>query len=95
MELRAARQRSGKTQEQVAEEAKISVVAYQLYEYGKREPRARTAIRIARVLSNTVENLFGAETSDKAEQSGGNPVAQDDSAEINQLCRYCTTKRQK
>ena len=62
MELRAARERSGKTQAQVAKEAKVSEVAYQLYEYDKREPGVRTAIRIARALNSTVEDLFGAAT---------------------------------
>lgn len=58
MELRSARERSGKTQAQVAKEAKISEVAYQLYEYDKREPGVRTAIRIAQALHTTVEDLF-------------------------------------
>lgn len=62
MELRAAREQSGKTQAQVAKEAKVSEVAYQLYEYDKREPGVRTAIRIAKALDRTVEELFGAAT---------------------------------
>lgn len=63
MELRAARKQSGKTQAQVAKEANIGERLYQDYEYNKREPGVRTAIRIARALSSTVEALFG----------GGNP----------------------
>ena len=58
MELRAAREKSGKTQAQVAKEAGISEQAYQRYEYGKREPGVRTAIRIAHALKSTVEKLF-------------------------------------
>lgn len=61
MQLRAAREKSGKTQAQVAREAGISEAAYQLYEYDKREPGVRTAIRIARALDSTVEALFGGE----------------------------------
>lgn len=57
--LRAAREKSGKTQAQVAEAAGTSVVAYQNYEYGKREPGVRTAIRIAQAVDSTVEVLFG------------------------------------
>ena len=49
MELRAARIQSGKTQAQVAKEAKVG-------------PGVRTAIRIARALGRTVEELFGAAT---------------------------------
>ena len=61
MELRAAREKSGKTQAQVARECDITEQAYQRYEYGKSEPGVRTAIRIARALDSTVEALFGEE----------------------------------
>ncbi len=64
MELRAAREASGKTQAQVAKEAQVAERLYQDYEYDKREPGARTAIRIARALNSTVEALFGAATPD-------------------------------
>ncbi len=60
MELRAAREASGKTQAQVAKEIGVSELSYQRYEYDKREPGARTAIRIARALNSSVEDLFGA-----------------------------------
>lgn len=59
MELRAAREQSGKTQAQVAKETGISEAQYQNIEYDKNEPRVRTAIRIARALGGTVEALFG------------------------------------
>ena len=59
MQLRAAREASGKTQAQVAKEAGISEAAYQRYEYDKVEPRVRTAIRIAAVLGSAVETLWG------------------------------------
>lgn len=59
MELRAAREASGKTQAQVAKETGISEAQYQNIEYDKNEPRVRTAIRIAKVLGCTVEALFG------------------------------------
>ena len=62
MTLRAAREQSGKTQAQVAKDAGVSELAYQRYEYGKRIPSATAAIRIARALGNTVEELFGAAT---------------------------------
>ena len=54
MELRAAREQSGKTQAQVAKEIGVSELSYQRYEYDKREPGVRTAIRIARALNSTV-----------------------------------------
>lgn len=62
MALRAAREACGKTQAQVAKQVGISEASYQNYEYDKREPGVRTAIRIARALDSTVEELFGAAT---------------------------------
>ena len=60
MKLRATREQSGKTQAQVAKEAKVAERLYQDYEYDKNTPNVRTAIRIARALNSTVEDLFGA-----------------------------------
>lgn len=74
MELRAAREASGKTQAQVAKEIGVSELSYQRYEYDKREPGARTAIRIARALNSTVEALFGAATPDNTKEPDGNPA---------------------
>lgn len=51
VKLQAAREKSGKTQAQVAREADITTVTYQRYEYGIREPGVRTAIRIADALN--------------------------------------------
>ena len=61
MKLWAAREASGKTQAQVADAANIAVRAYQNYEYGKRNPSVRTAIRIASALGSTVETLFSSD----------------------------------
>lgn len=74
MALRAAREASGKTQSQVAELAEIAERMYQDYEYDKREPGVRTAIRIAQALDTTVEQLFGAATPDNTKRPNGNPV---------------------
>lgn len=56
--LKAAREQSGKTQAQVAKEAGITDRLYQRYEYGMHEPGVGTAIRIARALDSSVEELF-------------------------------------
>lgn len=71
MKLRAAREQSGKTQAQVAKEVGMPEATYQRYEYDKREPRVRTAIRIAKVLNSTVEELFGAATPDSTNKPDG------------------------
>ena len=74
MQLRAARERSGKTQAQVANEVGVSELSYQRYEYNKSEPGVRTAIRIAKALNSTVESLFGAATPDIEKEPDGNPA---------------------
>ena len=59
MRLQAAREKSGKTQAQVAKEAGVSERLYQRYEYGQNEPGVRTAIRIANALNVTdLRELF-------------------------------------
>lgn len=58
IKLREVREKSGKTQAQVAKDANINERLYQDYEYDKREPGVRTAIRIAKVLNSSVEALF-------------------------------------
>ena len=62
MRLQTARERCGKTQSQVAEEAGTSQQAYQRYEYGTRVPNVETAIRIADALGvKDLRELFGSE----------------------------------
>lgn len=58
MQLKAARERSGKTQARVAKEAGIAEVSYQRYEYGRNDPAASIAVRIAKAVHSTVEELF-------------------------------------
>lgn len=70
-DLKQRRLQLGLTQMQVAKEAQIAERLYQDYEYNKREPGVRTAIRIARVLNSTVEDIFGVAAPDKPD---GNPA---------------------
>ena len=62
IKLKKAREKTGLTQVQVADKAKISVRAYQTYESGKRIPNATTAIIIAQTVNSTVEELFSTQT---------------------------------
>ena len=72
MKLRAAREASGKTQAQVAKEARVAERLYQDYEYDKREPGVRTAIRIADALGvRDLRKLFGAATPDNPKKPDG------------------------
>ena len=54
-----ARKKTGLTQVQVADKAKITVISYQRIEYGIQRPSLNTAILIAEALNSTVEELFG------------------------------------
>lgn len=56
--IKLVREQRGFTQVQVANKARISERGYQLIETGKRSPNVLIAIRIAKALNTTVENLF-------------------------------------
>ncbi len=56
--IKAAREKSGKTQLQVAKEIKIAKAAYQRYEYGKLIPNAIMGVKIAKALGTTSEKLW-------------------------------------
>lgn len=56
--MQGLRQQAGLSQKELAEKAGISGLACQRYEYGDRVPNARTAIRIAKALDTTVEELW-------------------------------------
>ena len=72
-ELRAAREKSGKTQAQVAKETGISEAQYQNIEYDKSEPRVRTAIRIANALGvQDLRELFWEAPPDNTKKPDGN-----------------------
>ena len=59
IELIEKRKSKGLTQVQVAKQAGVTEACYQSYEAGKRLPRVDVAIRIARALESSVEELFG------------------------------------
>lgn len=56
--LQGLRQQTRLSQQELAEIAGVSDTCYQNYEYGDREPKVRTAIRIAKALNTTVEELW-------------------------------------
>ena len=57
--LRDKRLDAGLTQVQVAKKAGVTERGYQRYEADERTPDARTAIKIAKALGTTVEQLWG------------------------------------
>ena len=52
------RKRAGLTQMQLAEQLDISSTHVQAWEHGRRNPTTEYAIRLARILNTTVEELF-------------------------------------
>lgn len=57
--LKRARLRAGLTQAQVATMAGLSRAAYTNIELGRKNPSLDTALRLAEVLGQSVEDLFG------------------------------------
>lgn len=57
--LRDTREKRGKTQQEIADFAGISLKSYQRIEKGVQDPAVSTALLIAKTLKNTVEKLFG------------------------------------
>lgn len=56
--LRMAREQQGRTQQQIADLANISLKSYQRIEKGEQGPSVSVAILIAKALNNTVEGVF-------------------------------------
>ncbi|TYU82205.1 helix-turn-helix transcriptional regulator [Listeria monocytogenes] len=56
--LKIKREEKGLSQVEVAKQAQIDVRQYQRYEYDEREPKARLAMKIAKIMGTTVEELF-------------------------------------
>lgn len=56
--LKIIRESKNLKQTEIAQKVGISVMSYFRYETGEREPKARIAIKIAKALDTTVEDLF-------------------------------------
>lgn len=56
--LKLARENAGKTQLEISKEIGVSCAQYQNYEYEENLPNVKTAIKIAKALGCTVEELF-------------------------------------
>lgn len=63
-ELQTAREKSGKTQAQAAEELGMSKQMYQKYEYGVGAQTIKTAIKIAKFYGATVEQIWDTQFQD-------------------------------
>lgn len=59
--LRAARERKGMTQKDIADSIGVAKSTYSLYESGNREPNVQTIKRIADILNVSADELLGIE----------------------------------
>lgn len=59
IKLKEKREAMNLTQKQVSEQIGIAESAYQRYERGAAIPNARMAVRIAKALKTTVEEIYG------------------------------------
>ena len=57
--LKYYREVTNRTQREMAELLKMTPNAYQMYEYGKREPRLNVLIQIADILNVSLDDLVG------------------------------------
>lgn len=57
--LKYFREKANLSQAQLAKSAGIAVNSYQRYEYGEREPKISTVIRMADALGITIDELCG------------------------------------
>jgi len=70
--LRKARLRAGLTQSEVARRVGLTRASYTNIERGYKNPSVVTALRIARILNRSVEELFADESpTDRATERGG------------------------
>lgn len=60
--LKKARKKSGKTQQQIADLLGLSQSAYRYYEQGLREPSHKTLVMIAKILNVTTDYLLGVDS---------------------------------
>ena len=61
--LRAARERKGMTQKELAENIGVAKSTYSLYESGNREPNVQTIKKIADILNVSADELLGIDDS--------------------------------
>lgn len=62
--LKETREKKKLTQKTMAAAVGLSEISYQRIEYGTQTPSLQTALRIAKILNSTVEELFGSNKPD-------------------------------
>lgn len=93
--LRAARERKGLSQKEVAEKIGVAKSTYSLYESGNREPNVQTIKKISDTLNISADELLGLETEllTLAAHFDGNEYTEDELDEIRQFAEFVKNKR--
>lgn len=93
--LKAARERKGKSQKEVAEGIGVAKSTYSLYESGNREPNVQTIKKISDFLSISADELLGIEERPAtiAAHFDGDKYTDEELAEINQFAEFVKNKR--
>lgn len=93
--LKRARENSGLSQKDLAEQIGVAKSTYSLYESGRREPNVLTIKKIAKALNVSTETLLGLEeqTGTLAAHFEGQRFTADEIKEIVDYANYVRSKR--
>ena len=93
--LKKARERSGLSQKDVAENIGVAKSTYSLYESGSREPNVQTIKKIADCLNTSADSLLGLDDEPQtlAAHFDGSEYTAEELEEIKQFAEFVKAKR--
>ena len=93
--LKAAREKRGLSQKEVAESIGVAKSTYSLYESGNREPNVQTIKKISDLLSVSADDLLGIDEDEQAVAAhfDGNEYTQEELDEIRKFAEFVKSKR--
>ena len=93
--LKAARERKGLSQKEVAENIGVAKSTYSLYESGNREPNVQTIKKISDLLNVSADDLLGIEEEQQtiAAHFDGDEYTEEELDEIKQFAVFVKSKR--
>ena len=93
--LKAASEKRGLSQKEVAESIGVAKSTYSLYESGNREPNVQTIKKISDLLSVSADDLLGIDEDEQtvAAHFDGNEYTQEELDEIRKFAEFVKSKR--
>lgn len=93
--LKAARERKGLSQKEIAESVGVAKSTYSLYESGNREPNVQTIKKIADALNVTADELLGIDEQPQtlAAHFDGDEYTAEELDEIKKFAEFVKSKR--